>query len=321
MAGVTEPTDVLVIGAGIAGLSCARALVAAGHCVRVVDKGRGVGGRMATRRIGDARFDHGAQFFTARSPAFTETVNAAIADGAVTVWSNGFGDPPDGYPRFRGTEGMTSLVKWMCAGIDVELGTTIVDLADRPAAAYVLTAPVPQSLAILSFSRLLPEPPRAIGLAAVAYKPTIAVLATLASSPTIGANHGGHQFVDDPGLAFISDNQAKGVSPVPALTIHLSNDLSTQRWDTPDAEVLAEALRLAEPHIGPVTVVDYQVQRWRYAGPVEVWPEPTVVWGDQPIVALAGEAFDGPKVEGAFLSGLAAADAVISRLDRATPDA
>ena len=58
-------------------------------------------------------------------------------------------------------------------------------------------------------------------------------------------------------------------------------------------------------------VLAFQIQRWRYAGPVECRPEPTVVWGSDPVIALAGEAFAGPKVEGAFLSGRAAADAVL----------
>ena len=55
-----------------------------------------------------------------------------------------------------------------------------------------------------------------------------------------------------------------------------------------------------------------QIQRWRYAGPVECWPDATVTWGFDPVIALAGEAFAGPKVEGAFLSGRAAADAVLA---------
>lgn len=312
---MSKPVDVVVVGAGIAGVSCARALIAAGHTVQVIDKSRGVGGRMATRRIGEATFDHGAQFFTVRSPEFTATVDAAIADGAVAVWSNGFGESPDGYPRYRGADGMTGLVKWMAQGIDIELGATVVDLAERPASAYVLTAPVPQSLAVLSFSRLLPEPPLAIDLARIAYKPTISVMAALAAPPSIGPDHGGQQFVDDEALAFISDNQTKGVSSAPAVTIHLSNELSGKRWDASDDDVLAETLQLAEPYIGVVEVLDHQIQRWRYAGPVEVWPEPAVVWGTDPIVALAGEAFAGPKVEGAFRSGLAAAEAISARFN------
>ena len=66
---------VVIVGAGIAGLVAARELAASGVDVRVVDKGRSVGGRLATRRIGDARLDHGAQFFTVRTPAFRARVD------------------------------------------------------------------------------------------------------------------------------------------------------------------------------------------------------------------------------------------------------
>ena len=127
-------TDVVIIGAGIAGLSAARVLRAEGRSVRVVDKGRGVGGRMASRRIGDARFDHGAQFFTVRSAAFAELVERASADGAAVEWTHGFDATPDGHARWRGSEGMTSLCKWMAAdtGIEPELSTTVTDLRAIP---------------------------------------------------------------------------------------------------------------------------------------------------------------------------------------------
>ena len=67
-------TDVLIIGAGLAGLSAANKLKEAGRDVLVIDKGRGIGGRLAGRRIGEATFDHGAQFFTAREATFKATV-------------------------------------------------------------------------------------------------------------------------------------------------------------------------------------------------------------------------------------------------------
>lgn len=308
--------DTTIIGAGIAGLSCARRLESLGLSVRVIDKSRGVGGRMATRRIGDATFDHGAQFFTVRSDAFREVVDLAMGADAVTTWCNGFGPEPDGYPRFCGTGGMTSLAKWMASELagDVVLGEQVVDLHDLPSRSYVLTAPVPQALAVLSFSRMLPPPDLAIALGGIAYKPTIAVLATLAEPPVGMPAHGGIQFIDDPNLAFISDNAAKGVSSTPALTIHLSNERSGALWDADDQTIVTTALELAAAHMATPTVASTQVQRWRYAGPVEVWPEPVVSWGSDPVVALAGEAFAGPKVEGAFLSGLAAAEAIASQL-------
>ena len=321
---------VLVIGAGIAGLSAARRLLEQGLShddIRVVDKGRGVGGRMASRRMetpaGQARFDHGAQFFTTRSDAFSSTVAAAVEAGAVVEWTRGFGDA-DGYPRWRGSEGMTSLCKWLAAdsGITPELGHRILDLGDevkeRPADAVIHTAPVPQALATMAFCGLLPETVLARRLSEIHYKPTIAVLVAPSVSPTGLAEHGGSQHNDDPDhpdLAFVTDNQAKGISSVPAVTIHLSNDTSGELWSTSDDEVLDRALSAAATHLGAAAdragVQAFQVQRWRYAGPVECWPEPTVVWGSDPVIALAGEAFAGPKVEGAFLSGRAAADAVL----------
>ena len=319
---------VLVIGAGIAGLSAARRLLDAGvdrADIRVVDKGRGLGGRMASRRLettaGTARFDHGAQFFTTRSEAFTATVNAAVAAGAVVEWTRGFGPEADGYPRWRGSEGMTSLCKWMAAdaGLRPELGRRIDDLGDELAAnpvdAAILTAPVPQALATLAFCGLLPEPELATRLAEVHYKPTIAVLLAPAVDPTGLAPHGGAQYLDHPDLAFVTDNRAKGISAVPSVTIHLSNPLSAVMWDRTDDEIVERAVAAAADVLGAAADLDtlaaVQVQRWRYAGPVEVWPEPTVVWGTEPRLALAGEAFAGPKVEGAFLSGRAAADALL----------
>ena len=63
-------TDILVVGAGLAGLMAAQTLQHQGRRVVVVDKGHSVGGRLATRRIGPGRADYGAQFFTIRSPEF-----------------------------------------------------------------------------------------------------------------------------------------------------------------------------------------------------------------------------------------------------------
>ena len=80
---------VVVVGAGLAGLVAAREL-AADHEIVVLDKGRSVGGRLATRRIGDARLDHGAQFFTVRSEAFRSQVDEWLSRDVARVWCHGF---------------------------------------------------------------------------------------------------------------------------------------------------------------------------------------------------------------------------------------
>ncbi len=88
---------VVVVGAGLSGLVAARRL-ADDHEVVVLDKGRSVGGRLATRRIGDAVLDHGAQFFTVRGEALRAHTDDWLARGVARVWCHGFGDG-DGYPH------------------------------------------------------------------------------------------------------------------------------------------------------------------------------------------------------------------------------
>ena len=78
--------DVLIIGAGISGLTCAASLRAAGLSPKVIEKSRGIGGRMATRRAGALSFDHGAQFLTAKSEPFRQEVARITAAGAAAEW-------------------------------------------------------------------------------------------------------------------------------------------------------------------------------------------------------------------------------------------
>jgi len=78
--------DHLIIGAGITGLTCAAALRDAGKNPVVLEKSRGLGGRISTRRAGELRFDHGAQFARAKSPAFASYLAAAQSSGAVASW-------------------------------------------------------------------------------------------------------------------------------------------------------------------------------------------------------------------------------------------
>ncbi|MFM7102667.1 MAG: NAD(P)-binding protein, partial [Verrucomicrobiota bacterium] len=109
MSATEHATDVLVVGAGLAGLAAATALQRAGRSVRVLDKGRGVGGRLATRRIGGATFDHGAQFLTARDPRFAALLEGCRAAGVAGEWGRGSGGEPDGAVRWRGIPSMSAV--------------------------------------------------------------------------------------------------------------------------------------------------------------------------------------------------------------------
>jgi predicted NAD/FAD-dependent oxidoreductase len=326
--------DVAIIGAGIAGLLAARTLRDAGMNVVVLDKGRGVGGRLATRRVGEARFDHGAQFFTVRSTAFEERNEHWQREGVSRVWCHGFGASPDGHPRFVGAEGMTSLAKDLAAGVDVRSDHQVtaivrtddgwrIELAPVPAtdvpatavtaAAVISTAPVPQTLALLSAGHVQLMPAAAEALDRIRYSPVLAAMAVL-DQPSAVPAPGGVQLNDGP-FTWVGDNQAKGISVIPAVTLHSNPVVAEQLWNEPADVALAQLLAQGADWLGDGTVVDSSLHRWRYAQPTVLHPERHLmaVDGASP-VACAGDAFGEARVEGAALSGWAAAEAILSRL-------
>jgi len=349
---VEEPRecDVAIIGAGIAGLCAALTLTQAGLKVVIVDKARGVGGRMATRRLGGAVVDHGAQFFTVRGEAFDALVSDALQHGAVAPWCSGFAraaaaDQPaapadDGHPRYRGATGMTDLPKFLAerlGGTGTSLCTTsrvtAIAIADSRvrlgldggagfvARGCVVTPPVPQALDLFAAGGLLAPAGGRIDtdmhrlLASVAYDPCFALMLVL-DRPILVPPPGGVQFESGP-IAWLADNQQKGISPVPALTVHASGAFSRARFDDPPDEVLQTLRVAAAPWIGDATVVEQSLQRWKFALPTVVLDVPFVAATTAPPIVCCGDAFAGPKVEGAATSGMAAGRWIAGMLDPA----
>ncbi len=313
---------VVVVGAGLAGLIAAREL-ASEHDVLVLDKGRSVGGRLATRRIGAARLDHGAQFFTVRGDAFRAQTDDWLERDVARVWCHGFHGRTDGFPRFVGTEGMNSLAKDVARGLDVRCSALVFTLRRdasgwsvitddahiERADAVVLTCPIPQSWALLMESDVAPPD----ALLAHEYERTIALLAVL-DRPSAVPEPGGVQFDahdESAAFAFVADHRMRGVSPIPAITCNATVPWSAANWERPTDDLRVELLARAAPWIGDAHVLEAQVKKWRFATPTAIWPEPCWTAPDAPLV-LAGDAFAGPKVEGAFNSGLAAAAATRS---------
>ena len=330
---------VVVVGAGVAGLVAARELSAA-HDVVVLDKARGVGGRMATRRIGDATFDHGAQFFTTHTETFARIVRDWVEAGVAAPWYHGQVGPSgvvgsDGHPRFRGVPTMNAVAKHLVVGLDVHLSSRIITLratesgwsavledgTTSTAGALVVTAPVPQALELLDAGDVrLTAADRAV-LEAITYDPCLAVLAPLEGLSGLPEPGALDPDALDPDAAstgagpidWMADNQTKGVSAAPAVTIHATAEFSRQHRDSPDGQVIAELIAAAA--LGaPVIEGAVQVQRWRYAKPSTLHPQPCLVASGTPPLVFAGDAFGGAKVEGAVLSGLAAADALAGLL-------
>jgi len=168
-------------------------------------------------------------------------------------------------------------------------------------------------LALLSAGHVQLMPSAAEALDRIRYSPVLAAMAVLDQPAAVPAP-GGVQLIDSP-FTWVGDNQAKGISPVPAVTLHSSPVVAEQLWHEPADVALAQLLTQGADWLGEGTVVDSSLHRWRYAQPTVLHPERHLmaVDGASP-VACAGDAFGEARVEGAALSGWAAAEAILSRL-------
>jgi predicted NAD/FAD-dependent oxidoreductase len=327
--------DCIVIGAGMCGLMAANTLQQLGHTVLVLDKSRGVGGRMATRRIGEAVFDHGAQYFTARNGRFYAHVQRWEADGVVAPWLNVLPHThsletmpePEAIDRYRGLRGMTDVPKQMAQELTLHLNARVVRLSRHgsrwrvicesgegfEAPVVLMTPPIPQNLELLHTSQLSPAPELMARLSAVTYEPCLALMAVL-DGPSAVPAPGGLQLSGEP-LTWIADNQRKGISPEEvALTIHAGPRFSRERFEDDEAAIVRDMLAAAAPYLGSATVRTSQLHRWRYSLVSRPESELSAVVFEEPLLMMAGDGFGAPRVEGAAMSGLHAASRIEAKL-------
>ena len=325
-------TDVLIVGAGLAGLMAGRVLTERGMRVLLIDKGRSVGGRMATRRIGGGLADHGAQFFTVRDPEFGAFVERWIVEGLVFEWSRGWSDGSlavtrDGHPRYAARGGMNALAKHLAIGLDVRTKVRLESVKAIPggwqvedesgstqrAKALLLTPPVPQPLALIDDGDVQLSAGDRATLDAIDYDPSLTgifVLDRQIRLPTPGAIQRPHA-----NIYWIADNFRKGISSKVVLTAQAGAIYSRQLWDRGDEEVLAALKVDLLPVLGDAKITEAQLKRWHYAQPMSLYQERYLLAANTaaPLV-FAGDAFGSPRLEGAFLSGLAAGRALLEAL-------
>lgn len=315
----------IIVGGGITGLIAATVLQRQGIQVTVLDKGRGIGGRLATRRIKysetiEGVFDYGAQYFRVKHPQFQVWVDEWLEQSVIKEWCQGF-DVSDGKSRYCGLDGTRGIAKYLAQSLNVHTGTKVTELnygnhwqvktetgKEFAGDILVITAPVPQSLNLLNDSYI--EIPSAVNnaLNQVSYYPCIAVLALL-EKPSSIPFPGGFS-VEDESLVWLASNYQKGISPHGyGVTLHGTPSFSDAFWDRTDEEISQKLFEAASEWLTS-RVIKYQVHRWRYSLPKTLYSEPCLVLPELSLV-MAGDAFVAPKIEGAVLSGLAAARAII----------
>jgi renalase len=313
--------DILIIGAGISGLLCATELLKAGYKACLVDKGRGVGGRMATRRVGSSRIDHGAQSFTVRDERFRTYVQEWLEAGVVREWYRAPSHAPGGEEdiHYCGTSGMSDAPKYLARQLEVHCPERIIKLArhtgewiatsesgkDFRARELVITAPVPQALQLLDTANLDYAGEALLALRQLAYTKSLALLAIL-DGPS-GLPFPGARKCQGPVVEWIADNYAKGISAAETagITIHATAAFSREHWDSEDAARVPPMLAAVE-HLLPSRIIAHQCHRWGFANAQSTWPE-TYFRNAALHLTLAGDAFGGPGIEAAAISGIEAA--------------
>ncbi len=272
---------------------------------------------MATRPLRESLLDYGAQFFTVRDIRFQEAVDQWESSDWVAPW---FID--GGHARYKAVGGMNTLARHLAKPFDLRTETTVESVEPSGqgwriitgaeehfrADALLLTPPAPQSLALLTgcAHRLPSEITSA--LKSIEFDPCFSLLATVDGTSRVPAP--GYVRPDQGPLEWIADNTQKGISMgEAALTIHARADFSGQFFDTPPDCVASLLLEAAEPWLGG-EVTARRLHRWKYSRPVSA-SGPMCLYSRQPAgIAFAGDAFGGARVEGAFLSGLAAAEKI-----------
>lgn len=318
-------TDVMIVGAGIAGLMAAQVLTEQGIECIVLEKAAQVGGRLATQKLGSGLADSGAQFFTVRDSAFQAWVDQWIEAELVYVWSHGWSDASlseptyDGHPRYAVRGGMHALTQHIAKDLPnirtkTEMATATHDeqgwvFQDQDGGIYaskalLLTSPVPQSLYLLDQGATTLHSDDFKLLSKIEYAPSLTGLFQIDGViriPTPGAIQRKKSQI-----SWIADNKQKGISSnATVITIQASDQYSAQMWGS-DNERILKALRTElELYMDDGTTIrEAQLKRWQYAVPKHIHPERYMVAKDNLALIFAGDAFGGPRIEGAALSGL-----------------
>lgn len=336
--------DVLVVGAGVAGLACTRALADAGRRVAVLERARGVGGRCATRRVDGQPVDHGVPFLHGRAPAFVAAVEAALGDDLGRGWPatvEGDGVPcrpaafETGSARWAPRAGVNAFPKALAAGLDVRCGVEVVALraTDGGAGLEVVardgTTAAARTVVLATHLRATttllatvePRPPAVAALAPllalVATAPCLAVIARYPADAPAPASDVVWP-ADGPVATLVHDTAKRGPGARRVLVVQATAAWSRAHVEAPPEAWSRALLRAAAATVGAWVEAPDRVEAhaWRGARVVEgtELAAPVVAaWPGGARVGLCGDAFDARGgVEGAWHAGRALAARLVA---------
>lgn len=319
-------TENIIIGAGIAGLTLANRFESGKRDYIILEKSRGVGGRMATRRFDSSTFDHGAQFFKIRHDQKNFWQNF-ITSPLAHLW---FEDNHTGYYSVK--SGMTQAAKTLINKEKLKLNEKVLfiekinsskaielNLIDK--ANYCiktesgkifscqniyLTCPLPQSLQILKDSAISYD----ADLEKIYYAKALVGLFELQTDSQLIKDFNYAENISDT-IYSISNQKNKGTSQSLAFTLTAQSDLSEKYFEQPDVsnlelitEQFVQFLKSIDPQ-ADFKITQSELKKWRYSHPVSVYPKPYSEAGIGHGIYLIGDAFIRSSLMGSIQSALA----------------
>lgn len=338
-------TDIAVIGAGIAGLVCAQQLSQAGYSVLVVEKSRGLGGRLATRRLHGTCADHGACYLKPKGELFRRFVEVLRSRHILEVWTEEvyeltagtpLSEPKNRSPRYVAPGGMSAIAKSLAPGLEILLNQRVIAITPTPenswrltlessneelvAKALVVAIPAPQAVMLLEpLGESVLDAVFLDNLRSVEFYPSISAIAGYSLTSQPFPEWKALTFMDNPDLAWIGLDSSKRANPQqPHFVLQSSADFAQRHLESQDLQPVGQLMlqrageSLSLPWLN--TPEWMQVHRWRYAFPSRPWHEAFLSAGTPLPLVCCGDWCGANLVEGAMLSGLAAADEINNHL-------
>jgi renalase len=315
--------DVLIIGAGVAGLMVARELQKAGRDVVVLEKSRGLSGRSSTRTINGNRVDHGAQYFTVRDEKFQEQANTWLQQGHLKIWAHGFHRLTDkgletpilGHPRYVFPKGMNTIGKLLGEGLNIRTETKVARVETKQdawvissdtgetftAQTVILNMPPEQALALCPFDLGAVRQQ----LEHVVMEPCFALM--LGYDKSLAPSWQGLHVDVPSSFSWISHDSSKRPSATEtALVIHSTPQFAKEHFEgNPETvkSTLLSALCSLLPALNQPLWTD--LQRWKYALASSFLEHPYIQYSNS--LYFCGDWCGGARLEAAYLSGVSLA--------------
>ncbi|MEH2078556.1 MAG: FAD-dependent oxidoreductase [Nostoc sp.] len=338
-------TDIAIIGAGIAGLICAQQLSQAGYSVVVVEKSRGLGGRLATRRLHGTLADHGACYLKPKGELFRRFVEILRDRHILEVWTEEvyelttgvpLSEPNNRSPHYVAPGGISAIAKSLAPGLEILLNQRVIAITlttgnswrltlessneELTAKAIVIAIPAPQAVMLLEpLGASVLDAAFLDNLRSIEFYSSISAIAGYPSTSQPLPQWKALTFVDNADLAWIGLDSSKRPNPQqPHFVVQSSTDFAQRHLELQDLQPAGQYMlqRAAESLSLPWlnTPEWMQVHRWRYAFPSHPYHEAFLSAGTALPLVCCGDWCGGNLVESAMLSGLATADEINNQL-------